>query len=168
MDDDIDKNDDQLEWRDTYFVLFHQSNRPTLTQVEAAITETSRRLKLENLEADEDGMFESVLVQAPQDNAALEISYERGEAVIEQSADLAKQLKDELGPKELKQMLKSDARLDVMLFERIRAEGFGSDEDEDDWESGSLDPSSLLNVVEALAKLTGGLPIDPASGSILT
>lgn len=165
MDDD---KEDQLEWRDTYFVLFQQSNRPTLTQVEAAITETSRRLKLENLEADEDGMFESLLVQAPQDNAALEISYETGEAVVEQSSELAKQLKDELGPKQLKQMLKADARLDVMLFERVRADDFGSDEEDEDWESGALDPSSLLNVVEALAKLTSGLPIDPASGAILS
>jgi hypothetical protein len=161
-------SEEQLEWRDTYFVLFQQANRPTLTQVEAAITETSRRLKLENLEADEDGMFESVLVQAPQDNAALEISYERGDAVIEQSADLAKQLKSDLGPKQLQQMLKSDARLDVMLFERVRGDDFGSDEEDDDWESGSLDPSSLLNVVEALAKLTRGLPIDPASGAVLS
>jgi hypothetical protein len=163
------ENDEQLEWRDTYFVLFQQSNRPTLTQVEAAITETSRRLKLENLEADEDGMFESVLVQAPQDNAALEISYERGDGVIEQSAELAKQMKGELGPKQLQQMLKSDARLDVMLFERVKDDSFGDGgEDDDDWEAGSLDPSSLLNVVEALAKLTRGLPIDPASGAVLS
>jgi hypothetical protein len=167
MQNDPSGNDEQLEWRDTYFVLFKQSNRPTLTQVEAAITETSRRLKLENLEADEDGMFESLLVQAPQDNAAVEISYEMGEAVIEQSAELAKQLKDELPPKQLQQMLKSDARLDVMLFERVRAESLDSDDD-DNWETGALDPSSLLNVVEALAKLTGGLPIDPASGAILS
>jgi hypothetical protein len=162
----MEENDQELEWRDTYFVLFKQADRPTLTQVEAAITETSKRLKLENLEADEDGMFESVLVQAPQDNAAVEISYERGEAVIEQSLELAKQLKEELQPKQLQQMIKSDARLDVMLFERVRSEDFGDDDDE--WEGGSLDPSSLLNVVEALAKLTGGLPIDPASGAILS
>lgn len=162
----MEENDQELEWRDTYFVLFKQADRPTLTQVEAAITETSKRLKLENLEADEDGMFESVLVQAPQDNAAVEISYERGEAVIEQSLELAKQLKEELQPKQLQQMIKSDARLDVMLFERVRSQEFG-DEDEE-WEGGSLDPSSLLNVVEALAKLTGGLPIDPASGAILS
>jgi hypothetical protein len=170
MEDEPVGNDEQLEWRDTYFVLFQQSNRPTLTQVEAAITETSKRLKLQNLEADEDGMFESLLVQAPQDNAALEISYERGDAVIEQSSELAKQLKDELGPKQLKQMLKADARFDVMLFEQVREDQFSSegDEDGDDWEGGSLDPSSLLNVVQALAKLTGGLPIDPASGAILT
>jgi hypothetical protein len=165
MDDD---NEDQLEWRDTYFILFQKSDRPTLTQVEAAITESSRRLKLENLEADDDGMFESALVQAPQDNAALEISYETGEAVAEQSVDLAKQLKDELDAKELKKMLKADARLDVMLFERVSHNGLGADEDEDDWETGSLDPASLLNVVDALAKLTGGLPIDPASGAIMS
>jgi len=160
-----DPDGDQLEWRDTYFILFHESDRPTLTQVEAAISESSRRLKLENLEADDDGMFESVLVQAPQDNAALEISYETGEAVIAQSADLAKQLKDELDKKQLAQMLRADARLDVMLFERIQADAAG---DDDDWETGALDPSSLLNVVDALAKLTGGLPIDPASGAILS
>jgi hypothetical protein len=64
-------------------------------------------------------------------------------------------------------MLKADARLDVMLFERVQNIGSNGDE-EDDWETGALDPSSLLNVVDALAKLTGGLPIDPASGAILS
>jgi hypothetical protein len=161
-------NDEQLEWRDTYFILFQQADRPTLTQVEAAITDSSKRLKLENLEADDDGLFESVLVQAPQDNAALEISYETGDAVVQQSADLAKQLKDELKGNQLKRMLKADARLDVMLFERVQDDAFGGDEDDPEWQAGSLDPSSLLNVVEALAKLTGGLPIDPASGAILS
>ncbi|HEX2477607.1 MAG TPA: hypothetical protein VHK01_22815 [Lacipirellulaceae bacterium] len=157
--------DDQLEWRDTYFILFDQSHRPTLSQVEAAISDASRRLKLENLEADDDGMFESVLVQAPQDNAALEISYETGEAVIAQSTDLAKQLKGELNAKQLAKMLKADARLDVMLFERVRR---NDGDDDDDWEGGTLDPASLLNVVEALSKLTHGMPIDPASGALLS
>ena len=163
-----EETDEQLEWRDTYFVLFQQGDRPTLTQVEAAITDSSKRLKLENLEADEDGMFESVLVQAPQDNAALEISYERGEAVIEQSVDLAKQLKEDLNAKQLQHVLKADARLDVMLFERVREQAFGDDDEGEEWEAGAIDPSSLLNVVEALARLTGGLPIDPASGAILS
>jgi len=160
-------NDDQLEWRDTYFILFKQSDRPTLTQVEAAITESSKRLKLENLDADEDGMFESVLVQAPQDNAAVEISYERGEAVIEQSVELAKQLKEDLSPKQLQHILKADARLDILLFERVKGD-FSDAGDDEEWEGGSLDPASLLNVVGALAKLTGGLPIDPASGAVLS
>lgn len=163
-----DDGEDQLEWRDTYFVVFQQADRPTVTQVEAAITESSKRLKLENLEGDEDGMFESVLVQAPQDNAAVEISYERGEAVAEQCVELARQMKDDLSPKQLKKMLSADARLDVMLFERVQ-DGFADGgEEEDDWETSALDPSSLLNVVGALAKLTGGLPIDPASGAVLS
>src|SRR5262245_33675362 len=127
-----DGGDEQLEWRDTYFVLFRQSDRPTLTQVEAAITDSSKRLKLENLEADEDGMFESVLVQAPQDNAALEISYERGESILEQSAEFAKQLKDDVNPKQLQKMLKSDARFDIMLFERVKDDFADEGDDEGD------------------------------------
>jgi len=157
---------DQLEWRDTYFILFQQSGRPTLTQVEAAITDSTRHITLENLEADEDGMFESLLVQAPDDHSALEISYETGDAVIEQSAALAKQLRGEATPDQLKKLLRADARLDVMHFERVNAEE-SFDEDDEEFGGDAVDPSSLLNVVEALAKLTKGLPIDPASGAIL-
>lgn len=163
--DFTDEGGDQLEWRDTYFILFQQSARPTLSQVEAAISDATRRVTLENLEADDDGMFESVLVQAPEDHAALEISYEIGDAVMEQSAELAKQLRGEVTNEQLKQLLRADARLDVMHFERIAADAPEGMDDE--WGEFELDPSSLLNVVDALAKLTGGLPIDPASGAIL-
>jgi hypothetical protein len=164
---DIDEGD-QLEWRDTYFILFQQSGRPTLTQVEAAITEAAHGITLENLEADDDGMFESVLVQAPDDHAALEISYETGDAVIEQSAQLAKQLREEANARQLKQLLRADARLDVMHFERVSADAYGDEDEEDEFAAEALNPASLLNVVDALAKLTGGLPIDPASGAILS
>jgi hypothetical protein len=164
MDMDYEEGD-QLEWRDTYFILFQQSGRPTLTQVEAAISDSARHVTLENLEADEDGMFESLLVQAPDDHSALEISYETGEAVIEQSAALAKQLKAEATSDQLKKLLRADARLDVMHFERVSPED--SFDDEEDFGGEAVDPSSLLNVVEALARLTKGVPIDPASGAIL-
>lgn len=161
--------DDQLEWRDTYFILFDRAHRPSLAQVKSAISETSRRLQLSNLEADPDGMFESMLVHAPQDNAALEISYESGEAVVEQSADLAKQLGEDLSAGQLKQMRAANARLDVMLFERVSHDAWSESagDEEDDLDAEALDPASLLGVVEALAKLTKGLPIDPASGGIL-
>ena len=156
---------DQLEWRDTYFILFQESGRPTLTQVEAAIGNAARHITLENLEADDDGMFESLLVQAPEDHSALEISYETGDAVIEQSAALAKQLKSEATPDQLKKLLRADARLDVMHFERVSAED--SVDDDEEFGGEAVDPASLLNVVAALAKLTKGVPIDPASGAIL-
>jgi hypothetical protein len=97
----------------------------------------------------------------------LEISYETGDAVIEQSAALAKQLRGEATPEQLKKLLRADARLDVMHFERVSAED-SFDDDDQEFGGEAVDPSSLLNVVEALAKLTKGLPIDPASGAILT
>ena len=159
------EGDDQLEWRDTYFILFQQSGRPTLTQVEAALSDSGRNITLENLEADEDGLFESLLVQAPDDHSALEISYETGDAVIEQSAALAKQLKGEATPDQLKKLLRADARLDVMHFERVSPGDTFDDSEEFGGEA--VDPASLLNVVGALTKLTKGVPIDPASGAIL-
>jgi hypothetical protein len=157
----------EIEWRDTYFIFFSQSARPTLTQVEATISDAAHRVTTENLVANDDGMFESVLVHAPEDNAALEISYETSEAVLEQCAELAKQLqKDDTDPKQLNTLMKADARLDVMHFERVSNDPFGSNEDED-FASDVLDPTSLLVIIEALANLTEGVPIDPGSGVIM-
>ena len=102
---------DQLAWRETYFILFQKHDRPTLTQVESAVGESGRRLVMEHLQADDDGLFQSVLVQAPEDNAALEISYEQGEAVIEQSAELAKHMQKLVDSEVLAQLLRADARL---------------------------------------------------------
>ena len=162
----LDEETGHLEWRDTYFIFFPQAKRPTLTQVEDALSRASRRITLENLEADDDGLFQSILIQAPDDNAALEVSYESGEAVIEQSASLAKQLRKEITAEQLKKLVRADARFDVMHFERVTDNMYG--DDEDDMLSDAMDPTSLLAVLEALSKLTGGMPIDPASGAMLT
>ncbi len=170
---------EQLAWRETYFVLFSKDNRPTMMQVEAAIHEANPRLRVENLAADDDGLFTSGLVQAPEDNAAMEISYESGDQVIEQSIDLAKQLQEQIDDDQQAQLLSADARLDVMHFERIRetprdesapsksaSSEFSGDNDEE-LLTEALDPASLITVVEALAQLTGGLAVDPAAGEIM-
>ena len=108
----------ELEWRDTYYILFQKAKRPTLNQVEAAISAATNRVSLENMDADDDGLFESILVQAPEDNAALEISFEAGEAVVEQCIQLAEQMQtdDGLTADQLTELLAADARLDVMHF----------------------------------------------------
>jgi hypothetical protein len=98
-------------------------------------------------------------------DSALEISYETGDAVIEQSAALAKQLKSEATPDQLKKLLRADARLDVMHFERVNTDE--AVEDDEEFGGEAVDPASLLKVVGALTKLTKGVPIDPASGAIL-
>ncbi|MEM6798429.1 MAG: hypothetical protein AAF589_02855 [Planctomycetota bacterium] len=159
---------DELAWRETYFVLFGKDCRPTLTQVEGAIADAGRGLQIENLTADDDGLFLSLLIQAPEDNAALEVSYESGDAVIEQSTELAKMLEKQLEGDQLAQLLRADARLDVMHFERMDDGPAFEGEDLDTMAMEALDPATLITVVEALANLTGGLPIDPAAGELLT
>jgi hypothetical protein len=119
--------DDELLWLETYFIVFPQKRRPTLAQVEQALVDANPRLTLDNLAADDEGLFASVLVQSPEDHAAVEISYECGEAVIEQNLEWAKQLQKQITAKQLQQLVVADARLDVAHFERMPAgEGRGA------------------------------------------
>jgi hypothetical protein len=177
----MDKKTDELHWRETYFILFPQDRRPTLKQVQAALALANERYQIENPAADDAGLLESVFVESSEDHAAVEISYEVGDAVIEQNLTWAKELQAELPADKLQQMMISDARLDLAHFERVptaRADApldvaafgreyddeFGAEEDAIEM----LDPICILTVVDALAELTGGLTFDPASGEILS
>jgi hypothetical protein len=153
---------EEFHWRETYHILFNSANRPTVSQVERALGELGRQIHLDELTADDDGFFESVIVQSPDDYAALEIDYESGEAVEEQAGQLAKQLRGEADRAQLQKLVAADSRLDVMHFERIVDERYSDDENDD-----MLDPGCLLMVVEALVRLTRGIAIDPAAGAIL-
>ena len=174
---------DELLWLETYFILIPQKRRPTLAQVEHALAEADPRLRLANLAADDDGLFQSLLVDSHEDHAAVEVSYETGESVIEQNLEWAKQLQDQLSPKQLQQIVAADARLDLIHFERVQAgatrpkpadEFAYADDDMDEGEDfdedaamESFDPTCLLTVVEALSSLTKGLAFDPASGEVV-
>lgn len=178
------KATDELHWRETYFILFPQSRRPTLDRVTKALAKANKHFELENLAADEAGMLQSLLVESPEDHAAVEISYEVGDQVVEQNMEWAKQLQNQLPPSQLQELIKADARLDIAHFERMPAgsgglssegEFFGEFEDDFGDEFGSeeenfemLDPTCLLTVVDALAQLTDGLTFDPAAGEILS
>jgi len=178
---------DELHWRETYFILFPQGQRPTMQQVERALSSADARLQLENLASSDDGMFQSMLVESPEDHAAVEVSYETGEAVIEQNLEWAKQLQRQLPASQLQHLMTADSRLDVAHFERLPAsstaqkppeasdpwqdedyvaEDFGDDLDAAP-ELGMLDPTCLLTVVETLKSLTRGLAFDPASGEMM-
>lgn len=166
---DHSDSEGDLAWRETYVVLFESSARPTLTQVEAAIGEANRRLRMENLRANDDGLFQSVLVQASEDNAALDVRYEQGSAVSDRVITLADQLRDELSEQQMSHLLRADAWLEVMHFETVEAaDEWSEEEPEDDLLGpGGLDPATLITVVEALAHLTDGLPVDPNAGEVL-
>lgn len=157
----------EYEWRETYFILFKSSDRPSLTQMELAIGELNDRLILENIRADDNGRFESMRIRSPDDYAAIEISFESGEAVVEQGTDLAKELLEDAEPDEVAKLFAADARLDVMHFEQVvDATPDGPETDENDLDE-MLDPSSLLMVVDSLVALTEGVAIDPASGATM-
>ena len=147
---------DELHWRETYFILFPRSQRPSLEKVEHALGEANHRMKLENLAADSEGLLESLLVESPEDHAAVEVSYEAGDAVIEQNLQWAKQLRKQLNAEQLQLLMKADARLDVAHFERLpasspsskqRPEGaaFGDDDpfDEDNYGSDDFGDESF-------------------------
>jgi hypothetical protein len=156
--------DDRYRWRETYFVLFPAGRRPMLETVEHRLAAISRRYSLSNLTADDEGRFESVTVISPDDYAALDICYTGGEEVLEQGADLVRELAPTTEPSQrptLKRIKECDGRFDVLHFEQV------SEVDDDDGDE-MLDPGALLAVLEELARLTGGVAIDPQSGTILS
>lgn len=151
-------------WRETYFVLFDAKKRPKLTSASKALSALNKRFQLTNLHADDKGLLDSLTIISPDDYAALDVCYTSDEEVLEQASALVDDLKkagpDEPPPVPWEQLKKYDGRLDVLHFEQVSDE-----EGEDD---GMLDPSTLLLVLGALAKLTAGVAIDPQAGTFLT
>lgn len=157
--------DERYRWRETYFVLFPSANRPALVTVEKRLLSLSKRYQLSNQSADEMGLLDSLTLISPDDFAALDICYTSGEEVLEQGAELAEEIGPGLDPSQrplLKKLKKYDGQFDVLHFEQVA--DLPDDEDESDE---LLDPSALLAVLEVLAKITGGLAVDPQSGTIL-
>jgi len=156
---------DQYRWRETYFVLFESSKRPTLEKLQQTLSKLNSRFTLTNLSADDSGRFESMTVLSPDDFSALDISYLDGEEVREQGAGLVEEMEaTDCRPEDrarLNRILQCDGRFDVLHFEQVINFDNGDESDE------MLDPCALLVVLEALAKETGGLAVDPQSGTFL-
>jgi len=151
-------------WRETYFILFESSRRPTQEQVAQALRGLGKRFELTNERCEDDGAFGSLTVISHDDFAALDVSYLDGEEVTEVVEQMIQELKPvaktEAEKARLKRLMRCDARFDVLHFEHIMAEGDPDDADDD-----LLDPTALLIVMETLTKLCDGLAIDPQSGA---
>jgi len=156
----------QYRWRETCFVLFMSSKRPTLEAIEKTLAHLDPSYQLQNPIADDQGRFDSLTLLSPDDFAALDICYTCGPEILEQGATLAEELQaaacevDEDVPSE--RIRQADARFDVLHFEKI-----SDDPEEDDFDE-VLDPGALLIVLDALAKLTDGIAVDPQTGSVLS
>lgn len=154
--------DERFEWRETYFVLFPSARRPTLKQIEAAVRKLGPQFELSGQETDDEGHVECLYVRSPQDHSALEIDYLSGDEVLAQVEEVTAQLRGDREQRDkLAQLKGCDARFEVMHFEEM-IEDMSSDEMEE-----IFDPSALLVVLDALVELTGGVGIDPQSGTLL-
>ena len=158
--------DGRYRWRETYFVLFSSNDRPTLKTVQEALAAMNEHYALTNPSDDEHGLFDSLTLLSPDDFAAMDICYNDGEEVLEQVSELAEQIKpsaceqNELAA--VNQIARCDARFDVLHFEEVPE--LSEDDDEDEM----LDPTALLLVLGELAKITGGVAVDPQSGSVIS
>lgn len=157
--------DDRFEWRETYFILFPSAKRPSLEQVQNAVRKLGSHFELSGEEADDEGMIECLHIRSPEDHSALEIDYLSGDEVHLQVEELTRELlkdkaeRDAMRDKTAK-LKKCDARFEIMHFEEM---GEGHDEESDE----IFDPSALLVVLEALVELTGGVGVDPQTGTLL-
>ena len=151
---------DEYEWRETCFVLFDASLRPTAEAVEAALAELGKQFQVSQIVSNDDGLLESMTVFALDDYAAMDVSYVEGDEVAEHIHELSGELTAESSEeKELMARLPDcNARFDVFHFEKR----VSSDDDEF-----FLDPGGLLSILETLATLGDGVRIDPQTGIIV-
>jgi hypothetical protein len=152
---------DRYRWRETYFVLFNEKNRPTAKQVEKDLKKLGSRYEISDIRTDDKNQFESLTMTSPADFAAMDVTYISGEEVTEQVKEFSSEIKNTtLTEEEIKKVAKlpqCNARFDVFHFEEVV----------DDEEDEVLDPGALLIVLEHLANLCDGVCIDPQSGSVL-
>lgn len=164
---DAHSESEQFAWRDTYFVWFMASRRPTLSQLQKTLSALPDHYELQHPEADERGNIESITVLSTMDRGALEISYLQGDDIQAEAEASAEEMKSsgDSDPKRLNRLALCDARFEVIQFERVDEDD--TDEVNEDELGEEFDPSMLLVVINALTKLTDGIGVDPQSGLIV-
>jgi hypothetical protein len=152
------------QWRETYFVLFESNRRPRADELAAELKKLAAGNVVENLQADEHGAFEALTLHSPLDNAAMDISYIDGDEVVDQVRDLVRDLREaSLTPEErakAKRLSTANARFDLFHFEQLGEPGLEEDDE-------AMDPGSLLLVLDRLAEISGGVCVDPQTGSVI-
>src|SRR5262245_33632197 len=112
-----------FRWRETYFVLFREQDRPTVERAKKAIHELGKKYELAEVRGDESGRLDSLELFSPADYAALDVSYVSGDDVLDYVQELKDELKGEAMTKEEKgkfqKLAECNARYDVYHFEQV-------------------------------------------------
>lgn len=154
--------DRNYQYRDTYFVLFHKSHRPTEAQMKAFLRDLGNKFEASEVRHS-NGQVDSVTLIDPQDYSAMDIAYVEGDDVVNQIGEIREEFRaitvrgDDI--EKLKKLNDYDARFDIFHFEQVLD---GGDDDEE-----YVDPGGLLLVMEKLVQLCHGVGYDPQSQSLI-
>lgn len=158
---------DEYQWRETYFILFRDEKHPSANDVRKTLHKLNARYLIRDVKADEEGRFESLTLESPDDYAAMDITLVRGDEVTEQTAELVKDLLKSATTaeqkKQIRELTEYRCRFDVYHFEQLLFVGRDEESDEDEY----MDPGALLSVMERIAGLCQGIIVDPQANVIL-
>lgn len=158
---------DEYQWRETYFVLFDASKRPSAKDFEELLGGLNKGYLVRDVRSDDDGAFESLTLISKDDYAAMDVTCVANDEVHEQMRELAQEMKELADPEEMevvKRIPDCTARLEVYHFEQMVFVGStGSEDEQDDF----MDPGSLLVVLERIAEMCDGIVVDPQSNSLM-
>ena len=155
--------DEAYIYRDTFFVYLKDEARPTAQAVAECFEKLGSKYEVGEIR-EVDDRFGSVTVKSPQDSSAMDIAFVAGDEVVEQIHNLMLEFRTMTltgdDREKLENFRQCTARFDVFHFEEQSSSG-GNSPDE------MIDPGGLLLVIEKLAKLTGGVALDPQSQTLL-
>lgn len=150
-------DDKKYQYRDTFYVFFPDGQRPAAEAVRLALARLDEGLVIRELRAT-DSLLESLSLECPEDNSAMDVCMVGGEEVRQQVRDLLEEFRTITLAKDdsrrLQQLKQCNSRFDILHFEEA-----GHEDD--------LDPGSMLLVVQELATMTGGVGLDPQSMTLL-
>ena len=152
--------DNNYQYRDTFFVFFPKENRPSMDKIQASLADLGSRYDTVK-STEKDGDFESLTFVSPYDFSAMDIAVVEGEEVLNQINELMEEFKTMTLPgddaSKLSKLTMCDARFDIFHFEKV---GSGNEDE-------FLDPGGLLLVMEKLSELCEGIALDPQSQSLM-
>lgn len=159
------------EWRETLFVLFDRKTCPPVTRetVRRFFAETEFAfLEIKAAKESADGMLRRLLAVSPETRCGLELVFQEGDAVLEQTREFHRTIQETLDAYESRQWEKIfplSACFELMYFEKIQKSLRIAGETRE--EPLLYDPGTLLFVTEKLSQFTHGVVLDPQSGMIL-
>ena len=116
-------DDSRYCWRETYLVMLDRLRRPMMSEMVQRLQKMNERLKITVARGNVNGLFEFLIVVAPNDNAAVEIQFHEGDEVAQEFSSLADELeRHELSVKERKKIARArkfSAKIELLHFEQI-------------------------------------------------